>query len=252
MESAATRLLATIASGVFGLLIGSFLNVVVYRLPRGMSIASPPSHCPACGTELGPLDNVPVLSWMALRGHCRHCGGSISPRYPLIELLTGVLFAGLALALPSVQPIAPLAAVVAATVAVCAIDLDRLDIPKGLDGVTLVFSASLIAVSVADHVPGRLGWAGAAAGAGVGAWALHWVLDRPAQAAGGFPRVGLCAAWGWAAGWIALGGGLTVGFALALLALTGPMRRFANRRGVIAVAGSLSIVTIVAGAIASR
>ena len=98
MEPAATRLLATVASGVFGLLIGSFLNVVVYRLPRAMSIARPPSHCPACDTQLSALDNIPVLSWLALRGRCRHCGAAISPRYPVVELATGVLFAGLALA----------------------------------------------------------------------------------------------------------------------------------------------------------
>jgi leader peptidase (prepilin peptidase)/N-methyltransferase len=252
MESAATRLLATVASGVFGLLIGSFLNVVVYRLPRGMSVARPPSHCPTCDTQLSALDNIPVASWLALRGRCRHCGAPISPRYPVVELVTGLLFAGLALALPSVKPIAPLAAVVAAAIAVVAIDLDQREVPPALGWASLAFSATLIAVSLAGHVQGRLGWAGIGAGVGCAAWALHRVLERPGRTAGCFPGLALCAAWGWAGGWIALGGGLTVGIALTVLALAGPMRRAAPLRGVIAFAGTLSIATIIAGAIASR
>ena len=178
MESAATRLLATVASGVFGLLIGSFLNVVVYRLPRAMSIARPPSHCPACDAQLSALDNIPVLSWLALRGRCRHCGTPISPRYPVIELVTGVLFVGLALALPSVKPIASLAGVVATTIAVAAIDVDNLRVPPVLGWFAAASAASLLAVSTAGHVPGRLGWAGIGAGTAVAAWLLHWALDR--------------------------------------------------------------------------
>src|SRR5436305_15249025 len=77
----------------FGLIIGSFLNVVAYRLPRGESLVHPRSRCTGCGEEVRPYDNVPVLSWLLLRGRCRHCGEGISARYPLIELLTGVLFA---------------------------------------------------------------------------------------------------------------------------------------------------------------
>jgi len=76
---------------VLGLVLGSFLNVCIYRIPRGMSIVYPPSHCPSCGHRLSPLDNIPLLSYMLLRGKCRYCGASISPRYPLVELLTGLL-----------------------------------------------------------------------------------------------------------------------------------------------------------------
>ena len=81
---------------VLGLLIGSFINVVIWRVPRGESVVSPPSHCPSCGTEISPRDNVQVVSWLLLRGRCRHCGQGISARYPLVELLTAVLFAALA------------------------------------------------------------------------------------------------------------------------------------------------------------
>jgi leader peptidase (prepilin peptidase)/N-methyltransferase len=81
-------------AAVLGAIIGSFLNVVVWRLPRGESLATPPSQCPSCGERIAPYDNVPVVSWLLLRGRCRHCGARISPRYPLIELLTAAAFAG--------------------------------------------------------------------------------------------------------------------------------------------------------------
>ena len=78
--------------GVFGLLIGSFLNVVAYRVPAGLSIVSPPSACPRCGRAIRAYDNVPVLSWLFLRGKCRDCAEPISKRYPLVELGTGLAF----------------------------------------------------------------------------------------------------------------------------------------------------------------
>jgi leader peptidase (prepilin peptidase)/N-methyltransferase len=78
--------------GLFGLLIGSFLNVVVYRVPIGKSIVSPPSACTDCGSEIKAYDNIPLISWIVLRGKCRNCGSHISARYPLVELGTGVLF----------------------------------------------------------------------------------------------------------------------------------------------------------------
>lgn len=80
-------------AAALGALIGSFLNVVVYRLPRGQSLLTPGSHCPSCEHAIAPVDNVPVASWLLLRGRCRHCGASISPRYPLVELITALAFA---------------------------------------------------------------------------------------------------------------------------------------------------------------
>jgi leader peptidase (prepilin peptidase)/N-methyltransferase len=82
--------------GAVGTVIGSFLNVVVYRLPAGMSIVRPGSHCPQCKTPIRWYDNVPVLGWLALAGRCRHCRQSISPRYPLVEGFTGLLFLAVA------------------------------------------------------------------------------------------------------------------------------------------------------------
>ena len=77
---------------VVGASIGSFLNVVVYRVPRQLSLMHPPSHCPSCGTGLGPTENVPILGWIWLRGKCRHCGTSIPIRYPMVEAFTMGLF----------------------------------------------------------------------------------------------------------------------------------------------------------------
>jgi len=77
-----------------GLLFGSFTNVIIARIPHGESVVTPSSHCPRCGHRLNALDLVPVLSWLFLQRKCRYCSGSISRRYPLVELLTAVLFAG--------------------------------------------------------------------------------------------------------------------------------------------------------------
>jgi leader peptidase (prepilin peptidase) / N-methyltransferase len=113
-----------------GLMIGSFLNVVAYRLPRGESLVTPGSHCTTCGEAVRPWDNIPLLSWLMLRGRCRGCGESISARYPLIELITGVAFAvvavvnGLDLDLLIELPF------VAMLIAVAGIDLEHKIIPN--------------------------------------------------------------------------------------------------------------------------
>ena len=93
-----------LASGLFGLLIGSFLNVVIYRVPAGISLVAPPSACPDCGNRIRPWDNVPVISWLALRAKCRDCGQRISARYPLVEAGTGIAFAAVALVALAMAP----------------------------------------------------------------------------------------------------------------------------------------------------
>jgi leader peptidase (prepilin peptidase) / N-methyltransferase len=84
---------------VVGAALGSFLNVVITRVPKHESIVRPPSHCPSCGTPVAPRDNVPIVSWLVLRGRCRTCGWRIPIRYCLVEVAGGVLFAAVALAL---------------------------------------------------------------------------------------------------------------------------------------------------------
>ena len=140
-------------AGLVGALIGSFLNVVIHRLPRRESLVSPGSHCPSCGAPVRARDNVPLVSWLLLRGRCRNCGAPISPRYPAVELLTAAAFAavvavrgfddGLVLELPFV----------ACLIALAAIDLDHKLLPNrivypmavwGLVATVLVDSGDLV------------------------------------------------------------------------------------------------------------
>jgi len=93
--------LLTVFAALLGLLVGSFSNVLIWRLPRRESVAFPPSHCPTCNHALAPLDLVPLLSWAALGGRCRYCRAPISPRYPVVELLTGAAYALLSMAFPA-------------------------------------------------------------------------------------------------------------------------------------------------------
>ena len=90
-------ILLVLFTGVLGLAIGSFLNVIIYRIPAGRSIISPASACPICGSSIRAYDNVPVVSWLVLRGKCRNCAAPISARYPLVELGTGVSFVAVAI-----------------------------------------------------------------------------------------------------------------------------------------------------------
>jgi leader peptidase (prepilin peptidase)/N-methyltransferase len=117
-------------AALVGLIVGSFLNVVAYRIPLGMKVTRPPSACPGCGHPISPRDNIPLLSWILLRGRCRHCGMRISWRYPLVEAGTAALF-GLTAALIGAVAVLPaylwFAAVVMALVVV---DLDHKRIPN--------------------------------------------------------------------------------------------------------------------------
>jgi leader peptidase (prepilin peptidase)/N-methyltransferase len=115
---------------LLGLLVGSFLNVVIHRLPRGESLWSPGSRCPSCGADVKPYDNVPVLSWLLLRGRCRNCGVAISPRYPIVELVTAAAFAGAALTRGVDDDLALWLPFAAVLIAVAGIDLDHRIIPN--------------------------------------------------------------------------------------------------------------------------
>jgi leader peptidase (prepilin peptidase)/N-methyltransferase len=119
-------------AGALGLVVGSFLNVVVHRLPRGESVVRPRSHCPSCSRPIRALENIPVLSFLWLRGRCRGCGARIPIRYPLVELVTAAVFAGVVWT----QGISPLTPVwlcfAAALIAAAAIDFDHHWIPDGL------------------------------------------------------------------------------------------------------------------------
>jgi leader peptidase (prepilin peptidase)/N-methyltransferase len=136
----------------FGLIVGSFLNVVIHRLPLGESVVSPGSHCPRCEAPVAPCDNVPVLSWLWLRGRCRTCREPISPRYPAIELLTGLLFAAIVASHGASPVTLVLLLFVAALVASAAIDFDHGIIPDEISIGGLV--AALLIVPLAHTLSG--------------------------------------------------------------------------------------------------
>ena len=119
-------------AGVLGAIFGSFLNVVVHRLPRHESVVKPASHCPRCGTPVKPYDNIPILSWLLLRGHCRSCAEPISPRYPLVEAVTGALCVGAVLAHQTASGIALSIALILIVVPAALIDLEHRIIPNKL------------------------------------------------------------------------------------------------------------------------
>ncbi|HET7478099.1 MAG TPA: prepilin peptidase [Rubrobacteraceae bacterium] len=124
----------TVLAALLGLLVGSFLNVVIHRVPRHESIVWPSSRCPKCGAEISPLDNVPVLSYVLLRGKCRNCGARISARYPLVEALTGVLFGVAAWRFGIGAELAGALVLIAVLVALAGIDLEHRLLPNVIVG----------------------------------------------------------------------------------------------------------------------
>ncbi len=141
-------MIAVIAALVAGLLVGSFLNVVAHRLPRGESLVRPRSRCPQCGSQLRAIDNIPVVSWLALRGRCHHCGAPISARYPLVELVTGALYAGVVASQDDAARIVLGLLLVTALVPITLIDLDHRIIPNRITGPAAL--AGLVAIAALD------------------------------------------------------------------------------------------------------
>ena len=143
---------------IFGLIFGSFLNVVIYRLPERQSIVSPGSHCPHCGKPIKPYDNIPLISYMVLRGRCRYCGNRISPRYPAVELITGLLAAGLFMQYGLTIDLFVFFILSAGLTAVSFIDIDHGIIPNALSypGIIIGFASSFF-VSINDPVRSVLG-----------------------------------------------------------------------------------------------
>jgi len=150
-------------AGVLGAVFGSFLNVVVYRLPRHESLVTPASHCPVCAAAVKPYDNVPILSWLLLRGHCRSCGSPISPRYPLVEALTAALCVGAVLAHHTAATIALSVVLILLVVPAAVIDLEHRIIPNQITGLGAVLALIVGVTLDPGGEPARL-IAGAAAG----------------------------------------------------------------------------------------
>jgi leader peptidase (prepilin peptidase)/N-methyltransferase len=143
-----------------GLVAGSFVTLVAYRIPRGLSIVGPGSQCPACGGRIAGYDNLPVISWLLLRGRCRCCGGPISTRYPLAELSLAVLFAAAVAVLQGdAVELAMGLVLVSLLVAITLTDLERLVIPNAI-----VLTGAICGVAIAAATdPGSLAERGVAA-----------------------------------------------------------------------------------------
>jgi leader peptidase (prepilin peptidase)/N-methyltransferase len=204
---------------IFGALIGSFLNVVIYRVPRDESVVSPPSACPICGHPIRGIDNVPVLSWLVLRGRCRDCSAPISRRYPLVELATALFFAGVGWSvlsrLPGADAVGGLSVIpviltllaflylAAVSVALALIDLDTHRLPNKIVLPAYIVGGALLgaAALVAGEYPRLIG-----AGVGLAAmWLAYFLMAVLYPGGMGFGDVKLAGVLGFFLGWLGWG-----------------------------------------------
>jgi leader peptidase (prepilin peptidase) / N-methyltransferase len=165
---------AIVLAALGGLAVGSFLNVIAYRLPLGQSIAIPASYCPNCGTPIKHYDNIPVLGWLLLRGRCRACRKGISARYPLVEALTAALAVAVVMAMHGPRELALGFALIAFLVPIALIDFDKRTIPNKI---TLPAALGAIAIGLVlgpSKVPEQL-----LAGACAGGFLLVFALAYP-------------------------------------------------------------------------
>ena len=218
-----------IAVGALGALIGSFLNVVVYRVPRGKSIVSPPSACGSCGHVVRGYDNIPLVSWLVLRGKCRDCSSAISVRYPLVELAGAVFFVVVAVrfapALTGPDAIGMLAGgilalvaflyLAAITIALALIDIDTHRLPNVIVLPAYAVGAVLLGgSSIIDGDIASLGRAAIGAGITGGAYLLLAVVRPGGMGLGDVKLAGALGLFlGWL-GWDALAVGFLSGFIL--------------------------------------
>jgi leader peptidase (prepilin peptidase)/N-methyltransferase len=199
-------------AGVLGALVGSFLNVVVHRLPRGESIVHPGSRCPSCGRPIRPWHNVPILAWLALRGRCRDCGVRIPARYPLVEAGTAALFALIAQRFGPAPTTLLWLAFGAILLAAALIDAEHRIIPDELSLGGLALGLTLMpAARVYEGAAASDAWLHAGAGAVLGGgmlWVVGFVHARVCALAGrrfehwpgedeDFPRPGSLDWWTW-------------------------------------------------------
>ena len=236
---------------VLGLAVGSFLNVVVWRVPRGESVVSPPSACPDCATPIRNRDNVPVAGWVLLKGRCRDCAHPISARYPVVEALTAVLFVVLALRF-GLDPVLPAYLYLAAVgLALALIDLDtkrlpdRLTLPSYVVAPVLIGLGALLGSDSGDLFRALIG--------GAAMYAFYFALAFAYPAGMGFGDVklagvlGLYTAWlGWGAWAVGLFGGFLFGgvWGIALLASGRGGRKSKVPFGPFMLAGTLLAVLV--------
>ena len=229
LSTPAVAALAAVA-GLVGLLVGSFLNVVVARVPEGRSVVTPRSACPACGTPIRPAENVPVVSWLLLRGRAACCGAPISRRYPLVEVITAAAFAavtawqGLSWLLPALLYLA------AISIALTFIDLDHFRLPDQIVLPSYGVVAALLGVAAVGEGEYRPLLRAAAAGAAL--WVFYFTLRVINPRGMGYGDVKLAGVLGMYFGWFGWGEvalGTFLGFAVGGVAGIGLM--LAGRAG---------------------
>ena len=150
------------AIGLLGAAVGSFLSVVAHRVPRAESIVAPGSRCPGCGVPVLVRDNLPIVSWLLLRGRCRHCGRPISPRYPLLELLTAAAFVCVALVRGVDSGLALELPFAAALIVVGAIDIEHRIVPNRIVAPVALYAVAGAAALMTDRLPELLASGGGA------------------------------------------------------------------------------------------
>lgn len=234
-----------------GLLIGSFLNVVAYRIPNEMSVLHPPSVCPSCGHEIRARDNVPILSWLLLRGRCRDCGAPISIRYPVVETTTAGVFAGAAAVLGAVWVLPAYLWFAAVTIALVLTDLDHKRIPNRILYPGTIVATALLGGGAA--LEGDLGSFGRSLLGGAGYFGLMLLVALVARGGFGFGDVKLAFLLGEFAAFRSWGSLFVAGFAafviggllsLALLVLGRVGRKDAIPFGPAMVAGAFAAVVV--------
>ncbi|WP_275263109.1 prepilin peptidase [Kineococcus radiotolerans] len=182
-----------------GVLVGSFLNVVVHRVPSGESVVAPASRCPVCGHAIRRRDNVPILSWLFLRGRCRDCGAPVSVRYPLVEGGTGLVFAVVALRVGPVEALPAYLYLAALAVALALIDVDVHRLPDAI--VKPAYPVSLLLLVTATALTGE--WSRYVHGliGGAGLLLLYFLLYQLWPGGMGFGDVKLAGVLGLYLGW---------------------------------------------------
>jgi leader peptidase (prepilin peptidase)/N-methyltransferase len=226
--------LLAVAVGVLGLLVGSFLTVVVHRVPAGMSVVHPRSACPSCGARIRSRDNVPVLSWVLLSGRCRDCGAAVPARYPAVELGTALLFAAVAAAYGRSPVLPALLWLTAAGVALTLIDLDHHRLPDAIVLPSYPVVAVLLGVAalVTDDPP--VGRTLLSALVWLGLYGALWLVTAGRGMGPGDVKLagplGAVLGWiGWGASVLGLFAGFAVGAAAGLVLIgTGRLDRRAR------------------------
>ncbi len=238
--------------GVLGLLVGSFLNVVIWRVPRKESVVQPASHCPSCDSPIAPHDNIPLASWLVLGGKCRHCDAGISWRYPFVELVTGVLFAAIGARFADSWALPAFLLLTGALVALSAIDLEHYILPNRIIYPVGFASVALLALAATvEHDWSRFGRSLAAAGV---AWTFFFIVHVISPRGMGFGDVRLSFILGLYLGWLGWGellAGLFAGFVfgavagIAVMAIVGMQgRKYHIPFGPFLAAGTMTIILV--------